>query len=227
MSTHVPSSPFVCLHSVCIAPAHRRKGVGLLLLQEYLARLERQRAGGSASYKQVMLITHEELRPFYERAGFEWIGKSDVRHGSRPWYEMRRTLGSPLPSLLPETEDAHPSAQPLTEVPPIPAALWETLQRPSRRRLVSLPLSSFPGGISDVVAAQDAPSNKFDLLCPRSECASIILKSGVAKWVESPSVQVNVPPLSKNSSHSHIAVRWNLRDIPLIPFSPPSQLHLQ
>jgi hypothetical protein len=53
------------------------------------------------------------------------------------------------------------------------------------------PLSAFAGGIVDVsVRSPDASMNKFDLLCPRNGCGSVILKSGVAKLVDAPSVQV-------------------------------------
>lgn len=40
----------------------------------------------------MLLITHEELRTLYEKAGFVWLGKSAVVHGAKPWYEMRRDL---------------------------------------------------------------------------------------------------------------------------------------
>jgi hypothetical protein len=42
--------------------------------------------------------------------------------------------------------------------------------------------------------------NKFDLLCPRDGCGSVILKNGVAKLIEAASVQVvfifRLPPRS-------------------------------
>jgi guanine nucleotide exchange factor len=197
MSTHVPSSSSVCIHSVCIAPSHRGKGVGSHLLREYIDRLERRRVNGTASYERVILIAHDYLRSFYERAGFEWIGKSDVVYGSRPWYEMCRMLGpSPSSELPTQTRATIPSAQLPEEAPQLPSQLWETLQSPSRSRPVPRLLSSFSGGLSDItttdptIATQGPPSNKFDLLCPRSKCGSIILKAGVANWVERSSVQV-------------------------------------
>jgi len=77
MSTHVPDSPAVCIHSVCIEKAHQRKGIGLALLKEYIYCLESRNTYG-AKYHRVLLITHEDLRSFYESAGLEWVGLSNV-----------------------------------------------------------------------------------------------------------------------------------------------------
>ena len=44
--------------------------------------------------------------------------------------------------------------------------------------------------ISDAGAAQGLPSNKYDLLCPRLGCGSVILKNGVATLVERESVHL-------------------------------------
>jgi len=94
MEQHVPGSTSVCIHSVCISPQHRRKRVGLHLLQEYILRLEAStRDNESQAYERVLLITHKNLRDFYERAGFEWLGESSVVHGSKPWFEMRKEFG--------------------------------------------------------------------------------------------------------------------------------------
>jgi guanine nucleotide exchange factor len=181
MSQHVPSSSSVCVHSVSISPDYRRKGLGVDLLREYTGRLESAtRENGLKSYERVLLITHEELRHFYGAAGFEWLGKSDVVHGSRPWFEMRKVLGESTP----------PSQEQDQTLPP---GVWETLQRTPRSRPVAKRLASF-GGMSDVCATDPDNtgnlSNKFDLLCPRQECGSIILKAGVALWVDRVGVQV-------------------------------------
>ncbi|KAJ7678228.1 acyl-CoA N-acyltransferase [Mycena polygramma] len=175
MSTHVPGASSVCIHSVCVSPACRRQGVALRLLQEYIARLEAAYREKSVPYQRVLLITHEWLRPLYEKAGFEWLGPSAVVHGSQPWYEMRIVLGS-----LPPPDNGA-----------APPGVFETLQRPSNTNPVSRLLASFPGGVADVSSSEsDALVNKFDLLCPRPECGSVILKRGVAKPVEAPSVQM-------------------------------------
>ncbi|KAI0946491.1 hypothetical protein AcW1_009941 [Taiwanofungus camphoratus] len=194
MSKHIPGASSVCIHSICVSPAHRRKGIALNLLREYLTRLE-----GGAAYERVLLISHEELTGLYEQAGFEWVGQSGVVHGTRPWFEMRRLLSPPRP--------------PQVEALAVPAGLWEALQRSSvalgrpRARL----LSAFPRGVLDVVAdrGQGAVANKVDLLCPRDGCGSVIAKNNVAQLVERASVQLEPAELSSYS--------------PLAPLPPPPE----
>lgn len=174
MSHHEANSSSVCIHSVCVSPDHRRNQVGVQLLQEYISRLgSANRDDGSKAYERALLITHEKLRNFYESAGFEWLGKSDVMHGSQPWFEMRKILG--------QTPDSEPF---------MPLGLWDALQRPVRNRPTPRSLASF-GSIEEVCTLGPDNSNKYDLLCPRGECASIILNAGVAKLVERPSVKAN------------------------------------
>lgn len=172
MSQHVPGSKSVCVHSVCVSPDHRRQGIALGLLKEYIRRLE------DKEYERILLITHEELRGLYEKAGFQFVGKSAVVHGSRPWFEMQRILHTPSVEAEPQ----------------VPPGLWDALQRASTRaRPQGRLLSAFPGGLQDV---SDASGNKFDLLCPREGCGSIILKSGVASVVERESVQLEPAGIS-------------------------------
>lgn len=189
----------MCIHAVCVVPAHRRKGIALSLLKEYISRLERARQEG-AKYARVLLITHEDLRSLYDKAGFDWLGRSDVVHGSLPWYEMRR--------VLPD------APMPVSQPPSIPPGLWEALQRSSTRAPPDARLlHAYANGLEDV--AEQSPSsssrvNKFDLLCPRSGCGSIILKNRVATLVERESVQ-----LEPAGSHG-----------PLAPLpAPPASLH--
>ncbi|TFK65991.1 acyl-CoA N-acyltransferase [Pluteus cervinus] len=188
MSNHIPGSATVCIHSVCVAQKHRRKGVGLALLQEYIARLEAAHpAVNSVSLERVLLITHEELREFYEKAGFEWVGESAVVHGSRPWYEMRRVFGENAGSTANATELAPPAIPNQA----IQEALWANSTRPPP---TGKPLSGFPGGILDVTLSESpdhgALTNRYDLICPQPSCGSVILKHNVAKWVERASVQL-------------------------------------
>ncbi|KAH8103311.1 acyl-CoA N-acyltransferase [Cristinia sonorae] len=179
MSTHIPGSSSVCIHSICVSAEHRRKGVALGLLKEYLVRLQKASEHG-APYKRVLLISHEELLGLYVKAGFETIGESAVVHGSRPWFEMRKVLQTVAPSL----EIAAQSTQQL------PPGLWEALERAStsRSRPVVRLLSSFPSGVQDVTS--DGTLNQHDLLCPREGCGSIILKAKVALLEERPSAEL-------------------------------------
>jgi hypothetical protein len=69
----------------------------------------------------------------------------------------------------------------------------EALLRPSKNRPTGRTLASFSDGITEVSMPEShSLVNKYDLLCPRPECGSIILRTGVAKLVEKPSVQVRV-----------------------------------
>lgn len=183
MSAHVPSSPSVCIHSVCVSQKHRRSRIGLNLVKEYISRFQAAREAG-LPYERILLITHENLRGFYEKGGFEWIGKSNVVHGSEPWYEMRKILGS----------DSAAAAAPQSEGQQIPAGVWEALQRRSSAGPNSRLFLSFPSGILDLTQPHSeklgVSVNKFDILCPRENCGSIILKQGIGEWVERASVRV-------------------------------------
>ena len=175
MSNHVAGSSSVCIHSVCVAKSQRRKGIALQLLKEYITRLSTTSARGSP-YKRVLLIAHEELRPLYEKAGFTWLGKSDVTHGSRPWYEMRLDLNG---------KDAAPQ---------IPPDVLQNLLKPSSEKHNPTLVSDCHHGIEDLIMSDSEGTavNKYDLLCPRG-CRSVILKKGVAQWTERTSVMVCHP----------------------------------
>ena len=155
MDEHDPAGSSVCVHAVCVSREHRRKGIALNLLKEYIAKLETARQGG-ASYERVLLITHEPMRQLYERAGFEWLGPSAVVHGPDPWFEMRRLLS------------------PASETQAVPAGLWEALQRASNRTGPTAKLlPAFPGGLAEVADQGSPATNKFDLLCPREGCGCV------------------------------------------------------
>ncbi|TRM55982.1 acyl-CoA N-acyltransferase [Schizophyllum amplum] len=220
MSTHVAGSPSVCIHSVCVSSDHRRRGIALGLLREYIARLEADaRDKGEESdkpaYERILLITHDEMRPLYEKAGFTLVGPSAVQHGSKPWLEMRWELGTPLlqEGLPREAAKELPPAEVATQKPTmaqvesqqLPPGLFEALQRSSTRSAPkSRLLSAFEGGIADVcephARKQGAMVNKYDLLCPRAGCGSVILKKASASWTERASVQME-PVGSPASPH--------------------------
>jgi GNAT superfamily N-acetyltransferase len=198
MSTHVPNSSTVCIHSVCVAKAHQRKGIGLALLKEYIHRLESRNTDG-VKYQRVLLITHEELRPFYESAGFEWVGPSNVVHGSRPWFEMRRNLKFPSRTDSPKTETPERMIQHVS----MPSNILEALRQPKDKVLAGKLISDFHHGLSDLLELDESrpgtSGNKYNLVCSRAECGSLVLKKGVAKWVERGSVQA-----SNCSTHCYV-----------------------
>ncbi|KAJ7771917.1 Mss4-like protein [Mycena maculata] len=84
---------------------------------------------------------------------------------------------------------SEPSASSSESGQQIPPGVMEALLRPSNVRPVSRSLASFSGGVTDVSMPEaDFLLNKWDLLCPR--CGSLILRTGVGKLVEKPSVQM-------------------------------------
>ncbi|KAF9004608.1 acyl-CoA N-acyltransferase [Cyathus striatus] len=195
MSTHIPSGSSVCIHSVCVAPQYRHKGVASLLLNEYASRLQKAHQAG-APYERLLLITHDDLIPLYEKAGFTMLGRSSVVHGSKPWFEMRRNLSASVPAIPNQDISGLPPAQVGSDG--MPPGLWEALKSSTRNRQSGRLIHSFENGIAGVLTDNTGGSeNKFDLLCPRDGCGSLILKAGVAKWVERASVQMdptNHPP---------------------------------
>ncbi|KAI0090668.1 acyl-CoA N-acyltransferase [Irpex rosettiformis] len=190
MEEHIPSGTSVCIHAVVVSPEYRKKGIALALLKEYITRLEKDHQAGANTYNRILLICHENLRGLYEKAGFEWLGKSDVVHGPEPWYEMRRALSvAPAPPSQPQAQT-------------LPPGIWEALQRSSSRKVpVARLLSVFSNGVDDVSQKEDSDvTNKHDLLCPRGGCGSIILKNGIASLTEHDSVQIDPTTVHSGSS---------------------------
>jgi hypothetical protein len=127
-------------------------------------------------YERVLLIVHEKLVYFGERNGFDLVGSSDVVHGSEPWFQMQHLVPSD-PSMPP---------------PGLLKMLMEKQMLKSREgpRTSKRDLLSF-GSVSAV--ANEEGMNKFDMLCPRPGCNSIILKPETAKLTQRRCVQVSMP----------------------------------
>ena len=190
MEEHVSSGSSVCIHAVVVCSEHRGKGIALGMLKEYIKRLEEARQAGENSYARLLLICHENLRGLYAKAGFDWLGKSDVVHGPEPWYEMRRVLST--------TSQLSSQSQAQT----LPPGIWEALQRSSSRKVpIARLLSVFANGIDDVLQQEEKDvTNKHDLLCPRGGCGSIILKNGAASLTERDSIQIDPTTTHSGSS---------------------------
>ncbi|EJD07915.1 acyl-CoA N-acyltransferase [Fomitiporia mediterranea MF3/22] len=192
MKKHDPNGPSVCVHAVVVEATYQQRGVALSLLKEFVARMR-----SAGLYKRVLLICHEDMRPLYERAGFEYLGPSSVVHGALPWHEMRTELPGEGPSSTPD--------EPLPESSgSIPPGLLEALQqqqsssrsRPSARLLPSF--SDGINGVSSSAAPGDPKTNKYDLLCPRPRCGCVILKPGVGRLVDKELVELE--PVDKSPS---------------------------
>ena len=57
-----PNGATVALHSLCVHPGWRARGLGTRVLREYLGRV-----GNEEGVERVALIAHDELVPFYQR----------------------------------------------------------------------------------------------------------------------------------------------------------------
>ncbi|TDL22530.1 acyl-CoA N-acyltransferase [Rickenella mellea] len=196
MSTHESDGTSVCIHAVLVSSEYQRRGVAVAMLQEYVARLRKaNEATDTLKYARVLLIAHEEMRSLYEKAGFRWIGKSEVVHGSSPWYEFRIELADSSPVEHAEATFDNP-----------PPGILEALQRSATRSRPNVQPFSDVQSVSEP-GDGNAHTNKYDLLCPRNDCGSTILKPGVAELIHAPSVEL------EPAGHSPTS--------PLIPLEPP------
>lgn len=166
MSTHEADGPYIAIHSVCVAETHLRKGIASALLREYLARLERDPAVQGAR-----LIAHEELVPLYQKVGFELVGPSEVQHGARPWFELRRDF--------PRQAGAEADK------------VASTSDKEGDVRSPGRLLGWFEGGIDQVVDSATG-TNRVNLYCPRAECRCLLLRAGAGKYVQGTSKDLEV-----------------------------------
>lgn len=180
MSTHVPAGKSICVHSVCIDPQYHRRGFGLELLKYYLNLVHQLSA--QLKGERVLLLAHEELIPFYSKAGFELVGISDVAHGSKPWFEMS-VLIPDIPPPAPDQDLQLKIMQALREQNS--QGSGKNTSKPEKTTWLS-----FSGDATQ--AANGDKSNKFDLICPRPDCNSIILKPGCSTLVERPNIVVSL-----------------------------------
>jgi len=89
MTSHVPEGTSLVIHSVTIAEAHRRKGLGAAMLNEYLEMLKIHFVD---ELDCVLLLCKPRLIAFYIACGFAVTKMSDVQHGSEQWLELRYSL---------------------------------------------------------------------------------------------------------------------------------------
>ncbi|WP_201003289.1 GNAT family N-acetyltransferase [Paenibacillus glycanilyticus] len=74
-----------CILTVAVAEEARRQGVGAMLLERLVSTCDR------AGHHAIILMCERHLIPFYERAGFAYVGEAESSHGGIEWHEMRRT----------------------------------------------------------------------------------------------------------------------------------------
>lgn len=225
MKTHIPVAEggiSICIHSICVDKAWRRQGVATGLLKEFVGRCEKE--ARDERLKAVLLLCHEELIGLYQKAGFELVGKSSVAHGSRSWFEMKRGLDQ-TPSSGGSADLSLGSAQ-----ADILSALYKA-SSPTGPTAQSFASFATVHDLVSADASTGSQRNKFNLVCPREGCRSLILLKGVAQMVEAASVSVSRRHLHSQpqfwclSTHNcvDIAARLTLRSSTDIPPASPSR----
>ncbi|GAA5899578.1 hypothetical protein JCM8208_000596 [Rhodotorula glutinis] len=184
MANHDPRGPYVAIHSVCVDPAHRRKGIALALVKEYLARLDRD----DDSVVGARLIAHDSLIKLYQHAGFQLVGRSKVVHGAKPWYELKVDFSR-----------ASTSASSSSSAAPTPApAAAATASTHSDEGDVRSPgrLLARAGGLGALVDSASG-TNATDLFCPRAECRCLLLRRGAGTFVRGHASDFELPALPR------------------------------
>ena len=92
LSSHDPTAPILAIHSVCVAPTHRRQGIGQRLLLQYVSLITSR--SSSDGLKEIRLICKSRLLRFYTSAGFSLLGPSAVVHGLDPWFDLSLDVAS-------------------------------------------------------------------------------------------------------------------------------------
>lgn len=62
IGSHEPDGPTAGLHTLCVHPGWRAKGLGTKILKEYIKRMQQEKG-----LLRIALLAHDELVPFYER----------------------------------------------------------------------------------------------------------------------------------------------------------------
>lgn len=169
MSEHQPDGTHVAIHSIVVHPSLQRQGVALALLKAYLERLR-----ANPKYHSAVLISHDNLIPLYQKAGFQLRGKSDVVHGSEPWYELAADVSSPASSSV------------------APAAAQ-----------VASPGKSLQQVGKDQLLCNEHGKNQFALYCPRGACKCLLLRANSAVQVERTKQPVSCLPHLPLLDHAH------------------------
>jgi predicted PhzF superfamily epimerase YddE/YHI9/ribosomal protein S18 acetylase RimI-like enzyme len=90
MSEHRAEGTTLVIHSVTVAPAHRRRKVGRSMVVAYVRAL----ATECPELRRVLLLSKGYLLRFYMDCGFTLVKLSPVAHGRDDWFEMALDLGA-------------------------------------------------------------------------------------------------------------------------------------
>ncbi|ETN09904.1 hypothetical protein PPTG_11476 [Phytophthora nicotianae INRA-310] len=84
MSRHDPHGSLLCIHSVVVDQAFRRRGLAVKILKRYVDII----LDSQPQVKRIMLISKAHLVGFYVKCGFSVTRLSPVVHGQDPWFEL-------------------------------------------------------------------------------------------------------------------------------------------
>lgn len=84
---HDPKGAWQSVFGLAVDPAHRKRGVGGLLLNTLIEIAREEGRNG------VILTCKEALKPWYESFGFVSGGVSQSVHGGAVWYDMTLAFG--------------------------------------------------------------------------------------------------------------------------------------
>ena len=123
MTTHVEGGKTLVIHSVSVSPRHRRKGLALCMLGDYVKHVT------ALGIDRIMLLSKANLLQLYLSAGFTVIRQSPIVHGQEVWFELgidlvikrstycpqhiidaftlKRFGGNPAAVVLQEADQAH------------------------------------------------------------------------------------------------------------------------
>ncbi|PWN49518.1 Mss4-like protein [Violaceomyces palustris] len=153
MSYHDESEDahMVCIHSVCVAAEHQRKGLAVKLLENFISRLKRAEQGrgkegekGKRGYETLALLAHEELVPLYTKVGFRVQGHSHIQYGSGQWLELRRSLRAPIAARQDSTWSSSGSDRSTSDSSPTSSSssnpTWQDMPATSQGAVIKAPL---------------------------------------------------------------------------------------
>jgi ribosomal protein S18 acetylase RimI-like enzyme len=82
---HKPGTRTAALHSLSVLPDLQASRVGSTLLRTFIQMIK-----DAKIVDRIALLTFERLVPWYERFGFENLGKSSAQYAGEEWYDMVR-----------------------------------------------------------------------------------------------------------------------------------------
>ncbi|KAJ2907395.1 polyamine acetyltransferase [Zalerion maritima] len=77
----------ICLHSLAVVPTLQWTGLGSQIMRAYLQEMNKEK-GETHSVDRVVLLCQYPLISYYQRFGFEHVGKSEATFAGGEWHDM-------------------------------------------------------------------------------------------------------------------------------------------